>query len=221
MIEFAAGGTSGSGYLATPERGTGPGLLVIQEWWGLVPHIKDVTDRFAKAGFVALSPDLYRGETTTSPDEAGRKLMALDIARAGEDLAGAASYLLSLPSVAPKKVAALGFCMGGQLALFAATKHEGIAAAVNFYGVHPNVKPDFSALRGPVLCHFGKADEFVDEASARALVAEIEAAGGDVEAHFYAAGHAFFNDARPEAYDAADASLAWDRTLAFLRAHLA
>jgi carboxymethylenebutenolidase len=218
MIEFRANGRMTPGYLATPQGGAkGPAVIVIQEWWGLVDHIKRVADRFAAEGFVALAPDLYHGESTTSPDEAGRKMMALDIAQAGKDLVGAADYLLSHESVAPKKVAALGFCMGGQLALYAATAHEQIAAAVDFYGIHPAVKPDFSKLRGPVLAHFGKKDGFVKEADARALVETIQAAGAKIDAHFYESGHAFFNDARPEAYDKSDAELAWQRTIAFLR----
>ena len=217
-IDFRANGRTCPGYLAKPPSGKGPGLLVIQEWWGLVPHITDVADRFAKEGFVVLAPDMYHGESTTHPDEAGRKLMALNIAEASKDLRGAAEHLLSLPEVEPKKVAALGFCMGGQLALFAACTHpDQVAAAVDFYGIHPNVKIDPSGLRGPVLAHFGKSDGFVKEEDARKLVASITEAGKQVEAHFYDAGHAFFNDARPEAYDAASAKLAWDRTLAFLR----
>lgn len=221
MIEFKANGRTASGYLATPPGGRGPGLIVIQEWWGLVDHIKDVTDRFAAEGFVALAPDLYHGESTKNPDEAGRKMMALEIAGAGKDLHGAATHLLALPEVEPKKVGALGFCMGGQLALFAATEHgEEIAAAVDFYGIHPSVKPDFSKLRGPVLAHFGRQDGFVTEDAANALVADIRSAGGEVEAHFYDTGHAFFNDARPEAYSKADAERAWERTLEFLRSHL-
>jgi len=220
MIEFGANERSVAGYLATPPSGSGPGLIVIQEYWGLVDHIKQVADRFAEAGFVALAPDLFHGESADGPDDAGRRMMALDIEAAGADLHGAASHLLGLPAVAPKKVAALGFCMGGQLALSAATAHPEVSAAVDFYGIHPSVSPDFTKLSGPVLCHFANRDEFVPEPSARALVSSIEAAGGDVEAHFYDAGHAFFNDSRPEAFEASCAALAWERTLAFLRAHL-
>lgn len=220
LIEFPANGHTTTGWLSLPPAGHGPGLLVLQEWWGLVDHIKDVTDRFAAAGYVALAPDLYHGESTKSPDEAGRKLMALDIARAGQDLRGAADHLLGLEAVVPKQVGALGFCMGGQLALHAATAHDQISACVDFYGIHPNVQPNFTKLRGPVLAHFGNDDGFVTPDAARELVGKIEAAGGRVEAHFYAAGHAFFNDARPEAYSAEAAKLAWERTLAFLRTHL-
>ena len=220
MIEISTNGHTTAGYLALPPSGQGPGLIVIQEWWGLVDHIKDVTDRFAAEGFVALAPDLYHGETTTSPDEAGRKLMALDIAHTGQDLRATADHLLGLSAVSPKKVAALGFCMGGQLALYAATEHDQISACVDFYGIHPNVQPDFSRLRGPVLGHFANEDGFVTPDAARELIGKIEAAGGKVEAHFYEAGHAFFNDSRPDAHAAEPATQAWERTLAFLREHL-
>lgn len=141
-------------------------------------------------------------------------MMALDIAEAGKDLVGAADYLLGLDTVAPKKVAAVGFCMGGQLALYAATAHDQI-------GIHPSVTPDFGKLRGPVLAHFGKQDAFVKDADAKALVEAISAAGGQVNAHFYESGHAFFSDSRPEAYAEGDAKLAWTRTLSFLREALA
>ncbi|MEM9454149.1 MAG: dienelactone hydrolase family protein [Myxococcota bacterium] len=220
MIEFAANGGTAAGYLATPPSGQGPGLIVIQEWWGLVDHIKEVADRFAAEGFVALAPDLYRGDNTTDPDEAGRKLMALDIAQTGKDLRGAADHLLGLDAVTPKKVGALGFCMGGQLALFAATEHDQVSACVNFYGIHPNVGPDFSKLRCPVLAHFANDDGFVTPDNARALIEEIRGAGGTIDPHFYEAGHAFFNDSRPDAYAEGPAKQAWERSLEYLRANL-
>lgn len=221
MVEFAANGGSCAGYLALPPGGSGPGVLVIQEWWGLVDHIKRVADRFAEAGFVALAPDLYHGEATTSPDDAGRLMMALNIAQAGKDLKGAADYLLGHEAVDPKKVGAVGFCMGGQLALFAATEHPEIAACVDFYGIHPEVKPDFSKLRAKVLCHWASKDAFVTPEAGNALVEQMRAAGAEVESYVYDAGHAFFNDSRPDAYDEDAAKLAWERTVAFLRGALA
>jgi carboxymethylenebutenolidase len=218
MLRFPANGRTVEGYLALPPSGRGPAVLVIQEWWGLVDHIKDLADRFAREGFVALAPDLYHGEKTKSPDQAGKLLMALNIAETAKDLRGAATYVRSRPEVQPRKTAAVGFCMGGQLALFAATAHpDVIDAAVDFYGIHPKVDPDVSKLSGPVLAHFGRRDNSVNEQTARALIDRIQAAGKTVEAHFYDAGHAFFNDQRPEAYHRPSAELAWTRTLEFLR----
>jgi carboxymethylenebutenolidase len=221
IVTFPANGRTADGYLAKPPSGRGPAVIVIQEWWGLVDHIKDLTDRFAREGFVALAPDLYHGERTKSPDQAGKLLMALNIAETAKDLRGAATYLRSLRELQPKKVAAVGFCMGGQLALFAATAHpDVIDAAVDFYGIHPKVNPDVSKLSGPVLAHFGRRDKSVPEAAANALVQRIESAGKTVEAHFYDADHAFFNDTRPEVYDPKSAELSWQRTLEFLRSAL-
>jgi carboxymethylenebutenolidase len=218
MIAFPANGRTAEGYLALPPSGRGPGLLVIQEWWGLVDHIKDLADRFAREGYVALAPDLYHGEKTKSPDQAGKLLMALDIAETAKDLRGAATYLLERTEVQPKKVGAVGFCMGGQLALFAGTAHpDVIDAVVDFYGIHPEVDPDVSRLSGPVLAHFAKRDKSVPEPAAKALVERIRAAGKSVEAYFYDADHAFFNDQRPEVHDRASSELAWGRTIEFLR----
>ena len=222
MVTFPANGRTADGYLALPPSGRGRGVIVIQEWWGLVDHIKDLTDRFAREGFVALAPDLYHGEKTKSPDQAGKLLMALNIAETAKDLRGAATYLRSREEVQPKKIGAVGFCMGGQLALFGAAAHpDVINAIVDFYGIHPKVDPDVSKLSGPVLAHFGRRDKSVNEKTARGLVDRIKAAGKTIDAHFYDADHAFFNDQRPEVYDPQSAELAWRRTLDFLRRSLA
>jgi carboxymethylenebutenolidase len=222
LLRFPVNGNQGSGYLAVPPSEQGPGVLVIQEWWGLVDHIKDVCDRLATEGFVALAPDLYHGTVTKSPDEAGKLFMALNIAKAGADLSGAADALLARAEVSSRRVGVLGFCMGGQLGLFAAMEYpDRIAAAVDFYGVHPKVRLDPSRLRVPVLAHFGKQDGSVKEADARALVERMRAGGVSFEAHFYDADHAFFNDTRPTVYDRASATLAWNRTLSFLREQVA
>jgi len=210
------------GYLALPETSNGIGLIVIQEWWGLVPHIKAVVDRFAAAGYVALAPDLYKGTTTQSPDEAQRLFMALNIEQSAQELETAIDYLLKQPAVKIKKLGVVGFCMGGQLALLAATTSQHVGAVVDFYGVHPNVHPDFSKLTAPVLGLFGENDDFVPPATVRQLEAVIQQAGGSIESHSYPnAGHAFFNDSRPEAYNAEAATDAWQRLLAFLPQALA
>ena len=219
-VEFKANGRNGTGYLATPPGGKGPGLIVVQEYWGLVDHIKDLAERFAKAGYVALSPDLYHGKTTKSPDEAGKMLMALNIAEAGKDMKGSAEYLLASGAVTSKRVGIVGFCMGGQLAMHAGMEYpELIAAVVDFYGIHPAVKIDAKRFRVPVLGHFGKQDKSVSEESVQTLATSINNAGGSFEYHYYDAGHAFFNDTRP-VYSERDAKVSWQRTLDFLKAHV-
>src|SRR5580765_1152270 len=167
MVEFSSNGGIGSGYLSKPESGKGPGVIVIQEWWGLVDHIKDLADRFAREGFVALAPDLYQGKTAKSPDEAGKLMMALNIAETEKELAAAVEFLSCQGWVQGRRVGIVGFCMGGQLALYAASKNPRIGAAVDFYGIHPAVKPDLKAIRCPVLGFFGGKDPSVtpDEAS--------------------------------------------------------
>jgi carboxymethylenebutenolidase len=221
-IEFESGGDRVRAYLAIPDGGRGPGVLVIQEWWGLVDHIRDVCDRFAREGFVALAPDLYRGDSTGDPDEAGRLMMDLEIPRAAADLDGATAALLGEDAVDGARVGAVGFCMGGQLALYAATRNPRIGAVVDFYGVHPNVTLDLSGLEAPVLGVFAEKDAFVPPAAARKLESDLEGAGKRADFHvFDDVDHAFFNDTRPDVYDAEAAAKAWTLTLNFLRAELA
>jgi carboxymethylenebutenolidase len=222
-IDLRSNGDMVSGYLAEPPAGkaNGRGVVVLQEWWGLVPHIIDVADRFAAEGYLALAPDLFRGERTTRPDEAARLFMALDIGRAEKDLRGAIAALAARGATG--RVGVVGFCMGGQLALFAATRSpDQVGAAVDFYGIHPNVKPDFSQLRCPVLGLFGEEDSSVSPEAVHTLAGEIRDQGGRITTAIYpGAGHAFFNDARPEAYRADAAADAWKKTLAFLAENLA
>jgi len=219
MVNFPSNGQNTESYLAIPAAGKGPGVLVIQEWWGLVGHIKSVCDRFAAAGFSALAPDMFHGKTASEPDGAGKLFMALNIAQAEKDLRGAASYLLQHSSTA--KLGAVGFCMGGQLALFAATLNPSVGACVDFYGIHPNVKPDYSRLSGPVLGLFAEKDEFVNPTAARALDVAIKGAGKQSEIHIYpGVAHAFFNDERADVYNKAAAEDAWKRTTDFFRKHL-
>jgi carboxymethylenebutenolidase len=219
MVDFQANGGKTQGYLSTPATGKGPGVLVIQEWWGLVPHIKNVCDRFAAEGFSALAPDMYHGQTASEPDGAGKLFMALNIAQAEKDLRGAATFLAQHSSTA--KIGAVGFCMGGQLALFAATVNPSVGATVNFYGVHPNVKPDYSKLSGPVLGLFAEKDGFVTPQTARDVDAAIKKAGKSSEIHIYPnVDHAFFNDENAGAYHKPSADDAWRRTLAHFRQHL-
>ena len=220
MIDYAANGGQARGYLARPDGGgNGKGVVIIQEWWGLVPHIQDLAERFAREGYTALAPDLWDGKKTKDPDEAGRLFMALNIDDAAKKLSGAVAALHA--HGAAGKVGVVGFCMGGQLALYAGgALPDEVGAVVDFYGVHPHVKPDYEALKAPVLGIFGDKDTFVTPAAGREIQASVERAGGRMDVHVYPAGHAFFNDTRPEAYDAASAKDAWEKTLGFLKENL-
>jgi carboxymethylenebutenolidase len=221
MIEFQSNGATARGYLSTPESGRGPGVVVIQEWWGLVPHIRSVADRFAREGFVALAPDLYHGTQARSPDEAGKMMMALNIEQTEKDLRGAVQYLLHQEGVTGEGVGTVGFCMGGVLSLYAASKNEQVAACVVFYGIHPKVEPDFDNLRAPVLGLYAERDQFVPPESVRALEKKMREHGRSIETHIYpGTDHAFFNDTRPEVYDAVAAADAWRRTIEFFHKHL-
>jgi carboxymethylenebutenolidase len=222
MVEFTSNGGKAEGYLALPESdGRAPGIVVIQEWWGLVPHIKNVCERFAAAGFVALAPDLYHGRTTTSPDDAGKLMMALNIEQAEKDLRGAIEYLLAHERVGGDAVGTVGFCMGGALSLYAASKNERVGACVVFYGGHPKIKPDLERLRAPLLGFYAGRDDFATPAGARELEAKLKSLGKSAEIHIYEnADHAFFNDERPEVFNAEAAADTWQRTVRFFREHL-
>jgi carboxymethylenebutenolidase len=208
-------------YVATPASGQGPGLVVLQEWWGLVPQIRDVCDRFARAGFVALAPDLYRGESTTDPDEAGRLMMELEIERAGRDLEAAVEALRRESATSGHKIGCIGFCMGGQLALYAACRQSEIGAVVDCYGVHPNVSLDLGSCRAKVLGVFAENDDFISAADVQVLEGALSKAGVDAKLLTYiGVQHAFLNDARPDVYDAATAAEAWRDIETFLDAEL-
>ena len=220
MIEFKSNGGMCPGYLAVPESGSGPGVIVIQEWWGLVEHIKDVADRFAKAGFVALAPDMYHGQSAKSPDDAGKLMMAIRIDQVEKDLRGAIDHLLSLKETSSKKVGTVGFCMGGQLSLYAACANPKVGACVNFYGIHPHVQPDYKNLQAPVLGFFATRDGFVTPEVAKKLESDLKSHGKQVEIHIYDADHAFFNDTRKEVYNEVHAKDTWERMIKFYRKNL-
>lgn len=214
MVDFPSNGQSATGYRADSPSPSGLGVVVIQEWWGLNDHVKDVADRFAAQGFVALAPDLYRGQVTQSPDEAGKLLMALDIPRAEKDLRGAVLHLRGLTG---KPVGTVGFCMGGALSLFAAcTSPDDVGACVVYYGGHPKVTFDFDRLRAPVLGHWAEDDAFANATRDRCL-AELTRRGKPPTFHTYpGTKHAFFNDTRPAVYSRDAAELSFSRTVEFL-----
>jgi len=222
-VTFPSNGGTAHGYLALPESGAGPGVVVIQEWWGLTSHIADVTNRLAAEGFVALAPDLYGGTTTHDADEAGKLKQQLPVDRAATDLGGAVDFLLGHDAVVGSKVGAVGFCMGGGFVLvLAAQQGEKIGAAVPFYGVLGEDYPGFANLSAPMLGHFGEQDTMATPDAVKALADRIEAESGRrPDFRLYPAGHAFFNDENLlGTYDPDQATKAWEATVSFLRAHL-
>ena len=225
MVEFSANGKMTTGYLELPSSGRGPGVVVIQEWWGLAPHIKDVVTRFADEGFVALAPDLYHGKKTEEPDDADKMMMAMDIDRAAQDMTGAVEYLSSHPAVtSPEKIGAVGFCMGGGLVLWLACLSKKVAAAVPFYGAAPwpEASPNFGDAVAAFQGHYAEHDDWAGPELARQLETQLRGLGLEADFHVYPdTEHAFFNDDRPEAHHPEASLLAWDRTIEFLRNRLA
>jgi carboxymethylenebutenolidase len=221
-VEFEANGGTAPGYLAVPESGKGPAVVVLQEWWGVDDSVRRMVDRFAQEGFVALAPDLYRGETTDQPSEAEQKMMALSMDQAEKDMRGAVDYVAEHDAYDGSGVGSVGFCLGGGLAVWAATANPKVDAVVSYYYVLPHGKPDFSKVDAPVLGHFGTNDDFVSVDDAKALEQELKDAGADAKFEFYeGAGHAFAGDHnRIGTYDEGHANEAWRKTIDFLKRHL-
>ncbi len=222
MIEFPINTHAAPGYLAQPaDRQPHPGVIVIQEWWGLVPHIKDVAERFAREGFVVLAPDLYHGQAADEPDEARKLAMALDAQRAVQEIAAAARHLKKMPNVAPQKMGVVGWCMGGGLSLSAAAHHTDLfGAAVAFYG-RPLTAGDTAKLEVPVLGLYAEHDHGIPVEAVHAFAAEMDKQRVPHEVRIYpGASHAFFNDTRPQIYHAEAAQDAWQKTLAWFRKYL-
>lgn len=221
MVDYEdADGEQLMGYLARPdEPGRRPAVVVIQEWWGLNEHIKDVTRRFADEGFVALAPDLYHGQVTSEPDEARKLVMELDMAEAVREIQRAVDFLQGQEYVAGPKVGVVGFCMGGGLVLQTALAEEDLGAGVVFYG-RPLSPEEAGQVRGPILGLFGAEDGGIPVDAAQAMHAAFDEAGIENEIQVYeGAPHAFFNDTR-DSYNEAAAADAWPRTLDWFRTYL-
>ena len=223
LVSYASNGGTSEGYLALPKSGSGPAVIVIQEWWGLVPHIMALADRFAGAGFVALAPDLYHGVDTTEPDEAGKLMMGLAMDQAAKDMVGAADYLAGRSEVTGG-TGAVGFCMGGSLALWSATLSDKITATVGFYPAVPweRMAPQWSNYAGKsAMIHCSEGDGTSAAPGIQQAKRAIEEAGGECLVYDYpGTQHAFFNDDRPEVYHADASASSWARTLDHLRSHL-
>ena len=224
MVSFPSDGDSCDGYLALPESGTGAGVIVIQEWWGLVDHIKDLADRFAAEGFVALAPDFFHGAATDEPDEAQRLLMGLAMDRAAKDIQGAAQYLAGRNEVTGNGVGVVGFCMGGSLAMWSGALADEVKVAVGFYPAIPweKMSPTWGNYTNKsAMIHASEEDGTSKADGVQAAVKGIQEAGGDVEVYDYpGSSHAFFNDQRPEVHDKEHSAKAWRRTIDLLNGRL-
>ena len=221
MISFptTSGGTA-QGYLAEAKDPKAPGVVVIQEWWGLQGQIKSVCDRLAEAGFTALAPDLYGGKVVPyhDSDAASAAMGSLDFKRqTDEAVRGAVKHLKARGG----KVGLTGFCMGGAVTVIGAVHIPEISAAVDFYGLPPESVAAARDVRVPLQCHFAAQDDWVTPAAASDFEKKLKAAGKQFEVHRYPGHHAFMNSERKEVHDPAAAKQAWDRCLAFFRKHLA
>jgi len=224
QVTFPSNGTDGQGHLAVPASGSGPGVVVLQEWWGLNDQIKEVCARFASEGFVALAPDIYRGVVTAEPDEAAKLMMALNIEQAAKDMAGAVDFLVAHPAVTSRTVGVTGYCMGGGLALWLATLRPGaVSAVVPHYGVipWPAAQPDYTRMGAKVQGHYAENDDFAGPPAVAALEEQLTAAGKEFEFFLYpGTEHAFTNHHRPEVFHEEHTETTWARTLDFLRANV-
>lgn len=214
-VKFSTRAGEAGGYLSKPASGkagaTKAAVVVIQEWWGLVPHIKDVADRFAAEGYVALAPDLYHGKSTVEAAEAQHLMEGLDWGRAAQEIAGATGYLRKAEGAA--RVGVAGFCMGGALAMIAATQ-PGVDAYAAFYGFPPKGAAPLDDVTAPGLIFFGEQEGFFSVPDAQAFAGAQRTKGRACEVIVYpGAGHAFFNDTRSEVYRRDAATDAWRRTL--------
>jgi len=221
-VEYPTNGETGQGFLAAPQgEGPFPGVIVVQEWWGLDDHIKDVTQRFAGEGFLALAPDLYHGKLTKEPGEAQKLMMSLNMGQASKELSKAADYLSSRPEVAGRGIGAIGFCMGGGLALTLACDSPHIRAAAPFYGGNPSPVEKVQNLSGPVFVAYAQNDGWITAQVRDELRQALEQHGKAHEIKVYpGTDHAFFNDTRAEVYYPEAAEDAWRRAVALFRDNL-
>jgi len=220
-VSFPSNGNTASGYLAIPESGSGPGVIVVQEWWGLNTQIKGVADMLAGNGLVALAPDLYHGELAghDEMDKAGQLMTDLPPGRAARDMSGAVDFLADHGAVTGDGIGAIGFCMGGMLTLIlAAQRGDKIKAAAPFYGFpQGDATPDWSGLTAVVRGHMANPDDFFPADAAKALEAELVGLGKDVTLTVHDAGHAFMNEENPlGTFEEGLAGELWPGTISFL-----
>ena len=210
-VQFTSSRGEAGGYLARPAAAPHAGIVVIQEWWGLVPQIEGVADRFAALGYVALAPDLYHGQSTVEAEEAHHLMEGLDWSRAAAELAGAVAHLRAAEGVS--SVGVVGFCMGGALTLIQAAD-PGVDAYVAFYGFPPAGSAQLDAITAPGLLIFGEHEHVFSVPDAQAFAAGQRAKGLEAEVRIYpGAGHGFFNETIAAVYHEPSAHDAWARTV--------
>lgn len=227
IVQFPSVTITVRAYVAMPKTGERrPAIIVVQEWWGLDDHMKDVARRYAAEGYVAIVPDLYsrlNNEVVplSKPNRAGELMAALKQEDGLKDLNATVAYLKSVPEVDAARIGVTGFCMGGSYALLLACVNADIKATVPFYGQVPNPDTPLQKLVAPVLYIYGEDDGWITKADVQRLAAALKKYNkpGDVKT-YPGAPHAFFNDTRKEVYRAAEAKDAWARALAFFRQHL-
>lgn len=213
-VTFPSSAGEASGVLVAPDGGgKPPGVVVIQEWWGINDQIQAVAERYAAAGFVAVVPDLYHGKIAKDAEEAGAMMNALDFGKAVQEIAGAVAFVRERSN---GKVAVTGYCLGGALSFAAAVNIRGLAAVVPFYGLPGDL--DWSKIDAPVQAHFAQHDEWATVAGAQKIKDAVKV---PMELYTYDAQHAFANERRPEVHNADAAKQSWDRAVAFLRSHTA
>jgi len=225
MVTYPGEGVTVRAYLVGPAvKGPRPALIVVQEWWGLNDHIKDVARRYAREGYVAIAPDLYSrlgNRVTTDPGEAGKLMNSLRQEDGLKDLNATVTYLKSVEGVDAARIGVTGFCMGGSYALMLPCVNRAIKAAAPFYGQVPNPDAPLKDLACPVLYIYGEEDGWITKADVQRLAAALKKFGKPGEIKTYpGAPHAFFNDTRKDVYKPAEAKDAWARTLAFFKTHL-
>ncbi len=217
-VTYPANGVEGMGYLAQPDNSAmRPAVIVIQEWWGLDPHIRSIADRFAREGFVALAPDLYHGAFATEPDEARKLVMNMNREQATKDLSGAVRFLQDMAEVAPKKVGCIGFCMGGSMTLALAAASADVAAAAPFYAGFQPPAEELAKIQAEMFCAFGADDAGIPLDNVKKFEDALNNTGRNAVVKVYdGAPHSFFNDTR-DSYRPDAAKDAWDNALALFR----
>ncbi|MEI6046697.1 MAG: dienelactone hydrolase family protein [Chloroflexota bacterium] len=222
-VDLKVNGAGAWGYLAQPDDSAlHPGVVLIQEWWGIEPHIQDLAQKLAVEGFVVLVPDLYHGKIATEPDDAQKLMMATvqNLERVFKEISYALDYVKALPNVGPKKLGLIGFCMGGLVTWELASQYPDLGAIVPFYGVMYEPTPEKAAkINAPVLAIYGEADAYVSPEQRAKIAQVMQEAGRNLQIEVYPAGHAFINPDHG-AWHEASAQKAWPQALNFLKENL-